>query len=71
MIAEHRELTVKKKQLGEEIKHFEKCDPVRLEEVKKQVKTCKEASVRWTDNLFEMESWIKKSNPGVSTAELG
>ena len=44
---------------------------MKLEEVRQQVKKCKEASMRWTDNLFEVESWIKKKNPGVSSEELG
>ena len=39
--------------------------------LKNGVQTCRDASIRWTDNLYEMESWMKKSNPGVTTEELG
>lgn len=26
--------------------------------------------MRWTDNLYEMEGWMKKNNPGISGDEL-
>jgi hypothetical protein len=26
--------------------------------------------VRWTDNLYEMESWMKKNNPGMNSEEI-
>ena len=31
---------------------------------------CKAACDRWTDNLFEVVSWMKKQNPGVRDEEL-
>jgi hypothetical protein len=49
---------------------FEKCDPKKLEEIRKKQKTAKDAANRWTDNLYEMESWMKKQNPGLSSDEL-
>jgi len=52
-----------------EIKLYEKCDPKRLERVKKQAKVCEEASTRWTDNLFELMKWIKQ-NTGMSEEEV-
>ena len=26
--------------------------------------------VRWTDNLFEMESWMRKNNAAMTTEEM-
>ena len=70
LITEHKGLAATNKQLREEIRQYEKCDPAKLEEVKQKVKTCKDAGCRWTDNLFELESWMKKNNPGLSSEEL-
>ena len=52
LIAEHRDLLDKSKELAAEIKRYEKCDPERLQLVKKQTKLCHDAAIRWTDNLF-------------------
>jgi len=49
---------------------YEKCDPKRMEELAQKKKVCKEGMVRWTDNLYEMENWIKKNNPGANSEEL-
>ena len=38
--------------------------------VKNNVKVCREAGIRWTDNLYELESWMKKNNPGMSSEEM-
>ena len=60
LITEYKEKAAAGHHLKEEIRQYEKCDPEKLELIKKKVQTCKEASVRWTDNLFELESWMKK-----------
>ena len=60
LVEEHKQLTGVKRELREEIRIYEKCDPEKLEQVSARVKTCQEAANRWTDNLFELESWIKK-----------
>ena len=49
---------------------YEKGDPKRMEELKTKWKVCKDGMTRWTDNLYEMESWIKKNNPALSSDEL-
>lgn len=38
--------------------------------MKKKRKIALEAANRWTDNLYEMESWMKKNNPGMSSEDL-
>ena len=59
------------RELQESIRQYEKCDPAKLELLKNRVQVCRDASIRWTDNLYEMESWMKKNNPGVTSEELG
>jgi hypothetical protein len=49
---------------------YEKCDPKRMKELAQKKKICKEGMVRWTDNLYEMENWIKKNNPAANSEEL-
>lgn len=49
---------------------YEKCDPKRMEELVKNKKVCLDGANRWTDNLYEMESWIKKNKPGASNEDL-
>ena len=69
-MAEFAELKAKSKTISEEIKKYERCDPAKLIEVKAKVKTCKEAAIRWTDNLFEMESYMKKNNPSLTREDI-
>lgn len=49
---------------------YEKCDPQRLKELEEKKKVCKEGMIRWTDNLYEMENWIKKNNSAITGDEL-
>ena len=49
---------------------YEKCDPKRLDEINTNKKICKEGMVRWTDNLYEIENWIKKNNQALTGEEL-
>jgi len=54
----------------EKVRLYEKCDPKRLEEINKNKKVCKDSVNRWTDNLYEVEGWIKKNNAAVTTEQL-
>ena len=71
LAAEYAELKAKNKQLKTDISQYERCDPAKMIELKAKTKTCQEAAIRWTDNLFEMESWMKKNNPSLSTEDIG
>ena len=70
LLAEFSELKAKGKQIQDEIKKYERCDPTKLNNIKAKVKTCKEAAIRWTDNLFEMESYMKKTNPSITRGDI-
>ena len=42
----------------------------RLDSMKVNTKICKEACDRWVDNIFVIESYIKKQNPAVTSEDL-
>ncbi|XP_072163372.1 meiotic nuclear division protein 1 homolog [Diadema setosum] len=46
--------------LDAELARYRECDPEVLEEVKQQTLVAKDASNRWTDNVFSIKSWCKK-----------
>jgi hypothetical protein len=52
------------------LKLFEKCDPKRLEEIATNKQICKAGMIRWTDNLYEMENWIKRNNPAMTNDQI-
>ena len=70
LVAEYNALKARNKELKDDLRQYEKCDPKKLEELKAKTKVCKDAANRWTDNLYEIESWMKKTNPGLSAEEL-
>jgi hypothetical protein len=41
-----------------------------MDEIKQNKKVCLDGANRWTDNLYEVENWIKKHNPAFSTEDL-
>ncbi|XP_022237480.1 meiotic nuclear division protein 1 homolog isoform X2 [Limulus polyphemus] len=49
-----------KEELKEEIQKYKDSDPDVLESIKKQTEIAKEATNRWTDNVFSIKSWCKK-----------
>jgi hypothetical protein len=58
MIAELEETKKLKEQLLAELKQFERSDPAILEKISTDTKIAKEASNRWTDNLYCILQWI-------------
>jgi len=70
MLKELSELQEENSELKEKLRVYEKCDPKRMVELESKKKVCKDAMVRWTDNLYEMESWIKKNNAAMTTDEI-
>ena len=70
MLEELANLKKENQQLKQQNARYERCDPKRLEELAVKKKICKEGMVRWTDNLYEMESWIKKNNAGMPSEEI-
>ncbi|ORX45972.1 meiotic nuclear division protein 1 [Piromyces finnis] len=47
----------KNKKFKEEIKKYEDCDPVIIEQKRKESEKAKEAANRWTDNIFILQSF--------------
>ena len=45
-------------------------DPELLEEIRLEAKVAEVAATRWTDNVFNLLSFIKKNNAGYSEAQL-
>ena len=52
------------------MKQYEKCDPARNEAVKKEIKVCHQAAERWVDNIFAIQDWAKKANPGLTAKDF-
>ncbi|XP_037514452.1 meiotic nuclear division protein 1 homolog [Rhipicephalus sanguineus] len=53
------ELERDRDEVSAELDKHRDCDPEVLEEVKKQTLVAKEATNRWTDNIFSIKSWVK------------
>ena len=70
MLKELGELQRENGELAARVKMYEKCDPKRMEELAAKKKVCQQGMVRWTDNLYEMESWMKKNNSAMGSEEL-
>ena len=70
MLAELAELKKENSGLTQKMRKYERCDPKRLQELATKKKVCKEGMIRWTDNLYEMESWMKKNNGAMTTEEM-
>jgi chromosome segregation ATPase len=65
------ELMAKKAELDEAVKGMEKAlaaysdnDPTELERKKEEVKRCKEEAEKWTEEIYSMESYLKKMAGG-------
>ena len=69
-LAELLRLRKANQEFAKSISLYEKCDPKYLEEIKGKKKICESGVNRWTDNLFEIEGWMRKNNPGMSKDEI-
>ena len=61
MLKELEAVRKENNEVSGKLKMFEKCDPKRLDEIEVKKKACYDGMVRWTDNLYTIESWIKKN----------
>ncbi|KAJ1921661.1 Meiotic nuclear division protein 1 [Mycoemilia scoparia] len=52
-----------------ELEKFRECDPVMLRQKQADTNTAKEAANRWTENIFNLQSWVSNKF-GVSTADF-
>ena len=53
------------KRLEGRLKEFAENDPVVLEAMAKEATQAVEAANRWTDNIYSIQSWIRKKFPSV------
>ena len=58
------------KTLNQRLSEVAANDPELLEEIRVEAATAAQAVQRWTDNVFNMLSFIKKNNPGITDAVL-
>ncbi|CDW84744.1 UNKNOWN [Stylonychia lemnae] len=70
MMKELEELRKDNQQVVAKLKLYEKCDPEKLKEINENKKKCHQGMVRWTDNLYEIENWIKKNNAAMTGEEI-
>ena len=54
------ELEKKKKEMSDELNKLKENDPQAMADLKHELKLCKEAANRWTDNIFECKSYLVK-----------
>ncbi|XP_013924497.1 PREDICTED: meiotic nuclear division protein 1 homolog isoform X4 [Thamnophis sirtalis] len=60
LIKELSTLQQKKDHLKTEVDKYKECDPDIVEEIRQANKIAKEATNRWTDNIFAVKSWAKR-----------
>merc|ERR1712241_666390 len=53
------------KRLEDRIKEYAENDPAVLEAMAKEAALAVEATNRWTDNIYSIQSWIRKKFPSV------
>ena len=69
-LKEIEELKKANAELKGKVRMFGECDPKRMDDINTKAKVCKDGMVRWTDNLYEVENWIKRNNPAITSEEL-
>ncbi|RZC31740.1 meiotic nuclear division protein 1 -like [Asbolus verrucosus] len=60
ILKEIEKLKEQKENLEAQLKAYKESDPEKLNEMKQEIQTVKEAANRWTDNIFAVKSWCKK-----------
>ena len=52
------------------LQEFADNDPAALEDMAKEAATALEAANRWTDNIFSIQSWIRKKFPSIDQVSI-
>ena len=60
----------KQQSFNSKLKQFSDNDPAVLQEMAQEAKQAVDAANRWTDNIFSLQSWIKKKFPSVDQVQL-
>ena len=69
-LAKLDDLKSKKEEVLQKIQKYKDCDPEVLNKLKKETTMAQEGANRWTDNIFALQSWIGKTFPAISVADL-
>lgn len=56
--------------LESSLQRYRDCDPEVLVEMQKEIELSKNATNRWTDNIYALHSWIGKKFPAISINDL-
>lgn len=70
LLRQYKELKAKNDHLKNEMSQYKRCDPERFEAQKEDIKKSFAACNRWVDNGYELSSWVRKKNAGVSQEQL-
>ena len=65
-----KELKSQNEEIEAKIAKYELTDPKKVKEVQDRVKVAKDSANRWTDNLFELQSWMRDKNPNCTSSDL-
>jgi len=63
VLQELKQLTEEHEKAAIELESLKDNDPELLEKIASEIEESKEAANKWTDNLFQLKSWIKKKFP--------
>lgn len=63
VLQELKQLTEKHEKATIELESLKDNDPELLDKIASEIEESKEAANKWTDNLFQLKSWIKKKFP--------
>ena len=65
LLADLRSEEQERSQLEARLKEFADNDPAVLEALAQEAAQAVEAANRWTDNIFSIQSWIRKKFPSI------
>ncbi|CAB4058725.1 Meiotic nuclear division protein 1 homolog [Lepeophtheirus salmonis] len=69
-LQELSELEAKKAQLQESLKAYKDNDPETLKVYVKETQMAKTAINRWTDNIYSIQSWIRRKFPNINVNDF-
>lgn len=63
-------LKTRRAELEQAIAKYRDCDPETLNQMSAEIKLSQEATNRWTDNIYSLQSWIGRKFPSISVRDL-
>ena len=65
-----KQMKEKKRELESSLQNYRDCDPQVLEKLRREIVLSKDATNRWTDNVYSLHSWIGKMFPSIAINDL-